>query len=201
MHRIPGCLASSSAFCLRIRSWWALFQPNEAANYWSRRGGSQSTRKLEKNLDTFTQRWREDLKQIEKQIEKESKRCNCKRDNNIRFEMIHTQKKSLDLTLAPVAALAANLRHLYRLIESHSFPWDDGLGPPPRLALIFMIAEACHCCGILEQPEGSMDVLPYHLFKPTIIKLSVKNNTREFQWSIVVKNKSIPCLIMNSSRW
>ena len=36
--------------------------------------------------------------------------------------------------------------------------------PPgwPRLALILMVAEACHCVWIVEQPEGSMDVLPYH---------------------------------------
>lgn len=31
-----------------------------------------------------------------------------------------------------------------------------------RLTLILLIAEACHCCWVLEQPEGSMDVLPFH---------------------------------------
>ena len=33
---------------------------------------------------------------------------------------------------------------------------------PPRLVLIFMVAECSHCTWILEQPQGSQDVLPYH---------------------------------------
>ena len=48
----------------------------------------------------------------------------------------------------------------------YEFPSEQCMNniPPgwPRLALILMVAEACHCVWIVEQPEGSMDVLPYH---------------------------------------
>lgn len=31
-----------------------------------------------------------------------------------------------------------------------------------RLVLIFLVAEASHCTFVLEQPQGSQDVLPFH---------------------------------------
>ena len=32
----------------------------------------------------------------------------------------------------------------------------------PRLVLILLVAEAKHCCWLVEQPTGSSDTLPYH---------------------------------------
>ena len=32
----------------------------------------------------------------------------------------------------------------------------------PRLVLILLVAEAKHCCWLIEQPTGSTDTLPYH---------------------------------------
>ena len=32
----------------------------------------------------------------------------------------------------------------------------------PRLSLLILLAEALHCCWILEQPSGSSDTIPFH---------------------------------------